>query len=387
MINLHVFGAFDRYNYGDTLFPYIIEYFANKYLNDYTLYYYGIEKRDLSKFGCKSTESIANMNNEGKTDFYINAGGNSLVAKIDLLYLDNVEKITKLYFERFVRLFLKSKYIKIVKKKLNIDRDFPYDIQSKKMIYNGVGGNLNALPNTEKEKVNNILNLAGYLSVRDKVTYESIEKKDNVLLIPDTAIILSDIWDKDYLNKQYKYKFNTLDEYIIVQLNHGLAKNNIQQIVKIINILNNKYSKKILLLPIGYAKSHGDLQVLSKIHKMTMDITYFFDCLTIEETTYLIQNSLYLIGTSLHANLVSFSYGVSSLLIAEENTKNYNYHKTWLNETTCTLVTSEEFFNSNLELLEKDGNINLSEIKRQKSLVYEHFGNLKKFIESEINDY
>lgn len=34
MINLHVFGAFFRYNYGDTQFPYIIGYFVNEYLND-----------------------------------------------------------------------------------------------------------------------------------------------------------------------------------------------------------------------------------------------------------------------------------------------------------------------------------------------------------------
>lgn len=89
------------------------------------------------------------------------------------------------------------------------------------MIYDGVNRNLNVLPNIEKEKVNNILNLAGYLKIRDKVTYESIEK-DILLLISDTTIILSDIWNKDYLNNQYK--FNILDKYVIIQLNHGLAK-------------------------------------------------------------------------------------------------------------------------------------------------------------------
>lgn len=69
----------------------------------------------------------------------------------------------------------------------------------------------------KKYKVNNILNLSGYISVRDNVTYEHIENNANVPLIPDIAIVLSDIWNKDYLNNKYKYKFNMLDnEYIIM---------------------------------------------------------------------------------------------------------------------------------------------------------------------------
>lgn len=57
MKSINIIGAFDRYNYGDLLFPIIIEEYIKKYncelIKKYKLEYYALVQSDLSKVGGK----------------------------------------------------------------------------------------------------------------------------------------------------------------------------------------------------------------------------------------------------------------------------------------------------------------------------------------------
>jgi hypothetical protein len=56
MRNINIIGAFDRNNYGDLLFPIIIESTLKKKGIENQFYYYALSKTDLSKVGALPTK-------------------------------------------------------------------------------------------------------------------------------------------------------------------------------------------------------------------------------------------------------------------------------------------------------------------------------------------
>lgn len=80
MESYKILGPFDRYNYGDLLFPLILEAYIKKYsTKPFTVEYYGLISSDLSQFGAKKTKSIKDFYSEIKdNDKVIIAGGESL---------------------------------------------------------------------------------------------------------------------------------------------------------------------------------------------------------------------------------------------------------------------------------------------------------------------
>ncbi len=55
MEKILIIGAFDRYNYGDLLFPLILEKQLDTYHKDFQYEFYGLVESDLSKEGGKPT--------------------------------------------------------------------------------------------------------------------------------------------------------------------------------------------------------------------------------------------------------------------------------------------------------------------------------------------
>src|SRR5690606_810698 len=90
MEKLLIIGAFDRYNYGDLLFPLIIEKQLDSYGKNFQYEYFGIVESDLSKEGGKPTlgldafyEQLADP--EQKASVII-AGGEALGVTWNSLY-------------------------------------------------------------------------------------------------------------------------------------------------------------------------------------------------------------------------------------------------------------------------------------------------------------
>lgn len=63
-----IYGAFDRYNYGDNMMPIIFELFINKYhpdfKNKYTISFASLTKSDLSKYKAIKTVAIKTLINK-----------------------------------------------------------------------------------------------------------------------------------------------------------------------------------------------------------------------------------------------------------------------------------------------------------------------------------
>lgn len=105
-IEFSIVGAFDRFNYGDMLFPHIIEKIMKNNFSNCTLSYYGIRNSNFSKLGAKKTNSISDL--QFKKNYVIIAGGDTITAALEFLYLDNIESKIKLLKERIVRKLLRG---------------------------------------------------------------------------------------------------------------------------------------------------------------------------------------------------------------------------------------------------------------------------------------
>lgn len=65
MKDLIIYGAFDRYNYGDNLMPLLFELYLNRsyshLLDEYHIKFAAINKSDLSRYGCLKTEKFTSV--------------------------------------------------------------------------------------------------------------------------------------------------------------------------------------------------------------------------------------------------------------------------------------------------------------------------------------
>ena len=83
--------------------------------------------------------------------------------------------------------------------------------------------------------------------------------------------------------------------------------------------INSQNNVSILLLPLGYAAGHYDQRILKKLRKKYSLDAQFFEKLTIFEITFLISKARLFIGTSLHGNIISMSYGVPHIGLKSKN--------------------------------------------------------------------
>lgn len=385
-MKINIVGAFDRYNYGDLLFPLILEnaIMGNSFLKDSDIEYYGIREFNGEKYKCKSTQKLCKLN-EG--EYIINAGGNTLVAEIQYLFLDNLNDKWKLLLYRIFRKLVGEKnFTSIVMKKNGINRVFPYDFKTSKMIYNCVGGDINQLSEEKRKIILETLSETGYISVRDIDTYNSIPKELNPYLVPDSAIVLSEQWEETYLRGVCNQDLvNLVDkiksQYIVFQISRGVGEHKVEQICSSLKKIYSQHKMKIWLLPIGIAPSHGDIEILRIINRKLPEETYYYENIDIMDTTFILSQSYWFVGSSLHGNLISFSYQVPSVLIADVNTKNYKYFETWMKNSSCYCVSLDTFVSWKEEIKIKRKETDNSSLSFQQELVHQNFERLFSYIE------
>lgn len=97
-VTVSVVGAFDRFNYGDMLFPYIVEAFAKNNFKNCSIDFFGLRESDFSAYGAKCTKALKEMPMD--QNFVVVAGGDTIQASIEFLYLDNIDSQIRFFLER-----------------------------------------------------------------------------------------------------------------------------------------------------------------------------------------------------------------------------------------------------------------------------------------------
>ena len=332
-----LYGAFDRYNYGDILIPIIL----SKYLRNNgfgSIEYCSIKNADLSPFGgFKCTPLVPQ---------HIPNNSTIIVAGGEVLNVDWTS-ITSYFMGwfgnrciRLARLVLPRGWINFLCIKImNGQFKYPYLIEKSnlqnniRVIYNGVGG---VSIKVSDNAIKSTLLDADLVSVRDTNASYILESKweINNRLTPDIANAVSKFYPKDELLESTSQKTNSFisenqKKYFCFQMAQQYTNGKLSTIIDSLSkILAGGTS--IALLPLGIVSGHEDHNLLEEIYQgLSSENVFILRDIHLIDSISLIAHSSVFTGTSLHGNITAMSYAVPHFPLNQDVAKLTNYIEKW----------------------------------------------------------
>ena len=334
-----LFGPHDRFNYGDLLFAIMLEHGLNKVSpNSFDFTKYSLVDADFTAKGGFKTFAYKRLKkdiNSKNIDTVIVAGGESLRADWNGLY----SFISPIYFKifrhpRIPNFFKKNEWVKYF---LGGVSDNPFLVNKSdfgnniNVIYNSVGGGTNL----SKDRLG-ILKRGDYLSFRENKSFQFV--KDNlsekdVFLVPDSAIIMDDIYPKaDFLSSEkipLEIKEILKSKYVFFQISKYKNDNKLAEIAQQLKSLAETNGVKIVLCPIGTAKGHEDHVPLEEIYQNIKEHSILIKDVSVDIIMALIAYSQLYIGNSLHGIITAMSYRLPYVALNKKQIKIIYYMDSW----------------------------------------------------------
>ncbi len=385
MQDILIIGAFDRYNYGDLLFPVILEKQLLTYGQDFRFQFFGLVKSDLRQQGGIPTQGLQEfyrqLSDPNRPVHVIIAGGealgvtwNSLYAALNPLFQKinyRHKKINKLFdLNAATRVLLKGK----TTLPFLLDKSAFPGIKS--IALNSLGGSgLNETTFAKFPQLKPNLQSADYFAVRDEVTLQNVQKAGlKANLFPDSAILMSEFFPLDYLESIVSPEVKSYVEanegnYAFVQINKKTTRGHEMTIARELDKVYSEGNTQLCFCPIGKALDHDDHEALHSLGKLVNSPFTYFDADTIWDIMYLIACSKCYIGTSLHGAITAMSYAVSHVGLKVE--KLSAYLGTWGVDGNRNAVEFSGMYdrflaaiNSSKELLERSRDRQFVEIRK-----------------------
>jgi hypothetical protein len=324
-MNIHqtplLFGAFDRHNFGDLLFPHLLE----ALLPGRTFEYCGLATRDLRPFGGHRVTPLA----AGATHF-IHAGGELLTctawqAAVMLCEPDEAADIVARYDAD------PAAAAAWAARQLGTTRTMPYVVgrdvlaPGGRLIFNTVGGvEWNVLSAAQREEVKAALRSADWLSVRDHVTQAALRAEGiDAPLCPDPAVMVEqcfgevirwhqqqgavkdmrDAFPQGYLACQFSADF--ADDASLDALAQGLSKGAAAT------------GLGLALFRAGAAPWHDDPALVETLQRrLPPGTARLFPSLHLWDLCALIAASRGVVSSSLHGRIVALAYALPRVSLA-----------------------------------------------------------------------
>lgn len=340
---LTLFGAFDRHNFGDLLFPHLM----TALLPGQSFGFAGLAARDLSTFGGHRVQSLASRGG-ARPAHLIHVGGELLTCSAwhaAVMLLDPAAAAAAI-----------ARYhgdpcaaARWAAASLGTTRTMPYVVgrdavaPSGRLIFNAVGGVEWAwLPAAQRDEVRAALNQADWLSVRDHVTQAALRAAGIVAsLCPDPAVMVAHCcgepigrhrqqdmvqtvlkaFPQGYLACQFSAEFG--DDASLDALAQGLSR------------VAAETGLGLALFRAGAAPWHDDPALYEQLQqRLSAGRTRFFTSLHLWDICALIAASRGVVGSSLHARIVALAYGLPrvSLLLPQQGPrpdKRTAFTETW----------------------------------------------------------
>jgi hypothetical protein len=314
---LTLFGAFDRHNFGDLLFPHLM----TELLPGRSFEFAGLAQRDLRHFGGHCLHPLVSMGRE-RPAHLIHAGGEVLTcsaweAAVMLLDADAAQQAIERYDDD------PDAAAAWAASQLGTMRRAPYVAGREfvappgQLIFNAVGGvEWAAMPATRREEVKQALRGADWLSVRDHVTQRALQQEGIAAeLCPDPAVMVRtcfgetirqrreglkpvrQAFPRGYLASQFSADF--ADDASLEALAQGLSR------------VAAETRLGVVFFRAGAAPWHDDRGLYEKLRlRMKPGSACVFDSLHLWDICALIAASRGVIASSLHARVVAMAYGL-----------------------------------------------------------------------------
>lgn len=360
---ISVVGAFDRHNYGDLLFPLIVERAVAELGIDAELSYYATSVSTMSVYGGKDTKNIRQLFTRAASpgERVVLAGGEVLPAKWSLIFSYLTGRVTAKVVNRLSNLVGDRVSSLFISRLLGSRSVLPFvysptDFDRKvRVLYNAVGGS-HIKDESRYIRDNLVAKLrdAAYISVRDEETFNFLKASgiDKVMLSPDCAILLSQLYPLSHLDALITPQARALKSqlpsgYICVQSAAAYTTGNESVFRLSIENIKKKTGLGVVIFAIGRATGHSDQLTFSIFTSNTtsdaIPPTIVSECESVYDLMWLIANSHAYIGTSLHGAITSASYGVPVLgLCPSRVNKLQAFLRTWVDEKDFQLAEFNE---------------------------------------------
>lgn len=369
-----VVGAFDRFNFGDLLFPIVVEWMYRTYHQhpDVELEFFSMIGGDLRACGGISSGSFRAFEaarGHAETVAIVVSGGEVLGAQWEQLTAYLIPWWSE-FRRRHNRLYnaIPSGFRNAGARMLMGGKDeYPFVVDSRQerpaVVYNAVGG-LRSKPGVEMERfLKRALKSARLVAVRDAALQSSIEQAGIPSdLVPDSAVLMSEVVPPSLVTDGATTQASQLANrgYIAFQVNRWMGEEYLNSIAAQLNQLQRETGLKLVLCPIGTALGHEDHVALSLLgQKLEGDWIQLEEASVASVLCVLARARLY-IGSSLHGAIMSMSYQVPYVGLGAVD-KLDSYLRTWgvegmrgcastntfLPRALQALSTSEEALRSN----------------------------------------
>ena len=344
-IIINIYGAFDRFNYGDLLFPLIIKNSLDERIDNIQFEYYGLINSDFTEFGGVKTNAINELfkkKSNAKKEVIIVAGGEIIYSNWfftlqSLIKNKYIRKANDKLLAIFGKEFIDKVCNLILEKKLV----YPFLLDKSKLpgspclIYNTVGGSCTSAKLTSLRI--KYLKQSSYLSVRDMGTLKNLKNSNDdiiPLLYPDSATLMSKYYPKEVLDKIISNETKEIitsnkQGYICFQISSYWYSKASDIVLNQLTLLSNNTGLPVVLLPIGRAPYHSDQYALKAIKSKASFKAILPSDNSIFDIMALIANSKLFIGTSLHGTITAMSFAIPFVPLTPDIEKVNSYVNTW----------------------------------------------------------
>lgn len=350
---LVLFGAFDRHNFGDLLFPHLM----TALLPGRAFEFAGLAERDLRTFGGHRVGALAARQGP-RPAHLIHVGGELLTC--------NAWQAAVMLLEPAVAAAVVARYdddpvaaADWAARQLGTARSLPYvagrdaAALSGRLIFNAVGGvEWTLLSGAQRAEARAALRQADWLSVRDHVTRDALRREGiEAALCPDPAVMVADCFGEVIRRRQRQGAVKALLEtcpqgYLACQFSADFGDDaTLDVLAQGLFRASAEAGLGLVLFRAGSAPWHDDPELYGKVQRRLPPGTVrVFPSLHLWDICALIAASRGAVGSSLHGRIVALAHGLPrvSLIPPQQGArplKTAAFAETWEPDTLPRSVT------------------------------------------------
>jgi len=312
-------GAFDRFNFGDLMFPHVLDEVARDTATGPVLHY-ALRDADMTRYGgvrplATTGRHAVPFNVHAASGLAVILGGGEILGAtwgaaaasllpvpLDLALLAVRQLISCRLFDAIGKLGMRGQW------------PTPYlpdpdTAEQCVLVANAIGASsLDTLDHDTRESVLQTLRMAQYVSVRDATGRALLEREGiPATLAPDSVAILA---------RMYRPTRPPADSTLVFQCSSTWIRSRMRSTVDALTTLSRQFAR-ISFLPIGLAGGHDDQQALRIIRRCLPPAVRsrvdFVVPATVWDIAETIAGGSLFVGTSLHGNIAAMAYAVPSV--------------------------------------------------------------------------
>jgi len=340
---LVLFGAFDRHNFGDLLFPHLL----TAMLPGHAFEMCGLAERDLRAFGGHEVRSLAEQGSVQALHL-IHVGGELLTCsawQTAVMLLDPAGAAAAISHHDTDPLAAAD----WAARQLGTSRAMPYVVgrdalaASGRLIFNAVGGvEWAGLAAGQRDEVLTALRQADWVSVRDHLTQAALRAEGmDVPLCPDPAVMVAECFGEVILNHQRLGAVKAMLDafphgYLACQFSADFGDDAcLDTLAQGLSRVLARTGFGLVLFRAGAAPWHDDSELYEKLQRrLPSGSARLFSSLHLWDICALIAASRGVVGSSLHGRIVALAYGLPRVSLmppqqGERPDKRAAFAETW----------------------------------------------------------